>query len=451
MDDSISVGILGAGISGLSIAYELQKNGISATVYEKSNYVGGAIHSVEQDGWMIEEGPNTLMVKSQEIWDMLDDLDLTSDIVEANKIAKKRFVVKDRKPVPVPMSAGSFVTTSLISAGAKLRLFKEPLVRATQKNDESVASFIKRRLGQQPLDYGVNPFVSGIYAGDPKKLSVKHTFSMLWELEQQYGSIAKGMLKKERSQNRPNRAMISFKKGNQMLPEALAKSLVKPVQTSTEITSLKRSGAQWEITGQQSGKGFESYHDCLISTLPTHVLPALFESNLFNELADLPYAPVSVMGLGFKANEIDHPLDGFGMLIPEVEDFKTLGVLFSSTLFPNRAPNGSKLLTCFIGGARNPELAKKSQKKLAQIILNELTQLLGLNGQPTFQHHKYWEKAIPQYSVGYDNYLSVIERIEAQNEGLYLQGNFRGGVSVPDCISSGFETARKALAFLKAK
>ena len=190
-------------------------------------------------------------------------------------------------------------------------------------------------------------------------------------------------------------------------------------------------------------------HDCIISTLPAHTLPSIFDIETFGDLADLPYAPLSVLALGFKTEQIDHPLDGFGMLIPEVENDHLLGCLFSSTLFPGRAPEGHQLLTCFIGGARNPELALKSQEKLQEITLKELNKLLGITGKPTFAHHKQWQKAIPQYEVGYNHVLSVIKEIEKEYRGLYLGGNFRGGVSVPDCISSGFETAQKVDSYLK--
>jgi len=451
MNNDTTVGILGAGISGLTAAFALQKEGISTVVYEKSDEVGGAIQTVEKDGWLVEEGPNTLMVKSQEVWQLLDDLVLDSQMVQANEVAKKRFVVKNRKPVAIPMSLGKFLSTSLITAKAKFRLFKEPFIPATEQEDESVASFIERRLGRQPLDYGINPFVSGIYAGNPRELSVKHTFSMLWELEQQYGSIVKGMFKKDRPKDRPKRAMISFREGNQTLPYALAHSLKRSIKTSTAVTSVKKRKNKWLVSGSSSGQSFENKHDYLISTIPSYALPDLFESQSFIDLAKLPYAPISVLGLGFEANQVGHPLDGFGMLIPEVENFKTLGVLFSSNLFPNRAPDNHVLLTCFIGGARNPEIASQPKEKLISLVSSDLKDLLDINASPVFSHHKYWEKAIPQYPVGYDRYLSLMGKIEEQNPGLFLQGNFRGGVSVPDCITSAFETAQKILAFLDTR
>jgi len=446
-----AVGILGGGITGLTTAYALAQKGIESTVYEQRPEVGGAIRSISDNGWLVEEGPNTLMVKSQSVWDLLEELDLSSQMVEANKKSKKRYVVKNGKPVSLPTSLGSFISSPLLSVGAKLRLFKEPWMPQSMKHDESIATFISRRLGKQPLDYAVNPFVSGIYAGDPKELSVKHTFGTLWEMEQEHGSLLKGMFKKERPKQRPKRALISFRDGNQTLPKALAHALPQPVQTSTTVTSVGRQENGWKVQSHSGDNAQTRVHQCLISTLPTYALPEIFASKLFEELSSLPYAPLSVMALGFKKSNIQHPLDGFGMLIPEVENYKTLGALFSSTLFEDRSPKDYQLLTCFIGGDRNPELASEPVEELRDIVTEELTQLLGITGDPVFSYHHYWPRAIPQYKVGFDRYLSIMKEIEKEHRGLYLAGNYRNGVSVPDCLSSGFETAQKVQTFLQSK
>lgn len=439
-----SVGIIGAGITGLTTAYALQKRNIPVTVYEKNETVGGTIRTFKKDGWLIEEGPNTLMVRSQKIWDLLEKLNLTEDIIEANSEAKRRFVVKKNDLLSLPTSLGAFLKTPLLSAGAKLRLLKEPFVGSTDTDDESIATFIRRRLGKQPLDYGINPFISGVYAGDPEKLSIKHTFPSLWEMEQVHGSLLKGIIKKKKSPSPVKKALISFTEGNQMLPKALARALTHPVQTSCEIRSAQRTNACWKIEGVCQNHSFQADHDLLISTVPTHVLPSLFKSDLFDQLSTIPYVPISIMALGFKNEQIHHPLNGFGTLMPEVESHKALGILFSSTLFPDRAPDRHHLLSCFIGGARQPQLAKKSETELLELLLPELNDLLGIKGDPVFTHHTFWEQAIPQYEVGYKQYLSTMNRIEERYPGLLLGGNYRHGVSVPDCISSGFETAEKA-------
>src|SRR5699024_5873581 len=185
---------------------------------EQADSVGGAIKTRHSGDWLVEEGPNTLMVKSHLIWQLLEELNLNAKIVEANSLAKRRYIVKNNHPVPLPDSVLSFLKTPLFSPAAKMRLLKEPFIAASSEEDESIASFIRRRLGKDPLNYAVNPFVSGVYAGTPNKLSVKHTFSALWELEQQYGSLFKGLLKKERSKDKPKRTLISFTEGNQLLP-----------------------------------------------------------------------------------------------------------------------------------------------------------------------------------------------------------------------------------------
>src|SRR5699024_4815816 len=191
-----------------------------------------------------------------------------------------------------------------------------------------------RRLGPEPLDYGINPFVSGVYAGDPKKLSIKHTFSTLWEMEQRYGSLLKGLFKR-RKQNTPvKKKLISFTGGNQMLPAALARALDTQVRTSCEITSAKRVDDRWMISGAQENQSFQAEHEILISTVPAGELPSIFESRLFNRLSAIPYVPMSVLSLGFNREQINHPLDGYGLLTPEIENHAVLGMLFSSTLFP---------------------------------------------------------------------------------------------------------------------
>ncbi|GAA5521995.1 protoporphyrinogen oxidase [Aliifodinibius salicampi] len=445
-----TVGILGAGISGLSTAYALSQKNINVTVYEKEAVVGGAIKTASINDWLVEEGPNTLMIKSPELWELLDSLGLNDIIVEANNIAKKRYVVKNNRPIPLPLSVSDFLKTSLLSLNAKFRLLKEPFVAKQEQSDESIASFISRRLGSEPLDYAINPFVSGIYAGDPKKLSVKHTFAPLWEMEQEHGSLLKGAIKRDRKNSSIKRSLISFKEGNQTLPKAMAGAISGTIDIETEITSITNKDSHWEVGGNTKGMPFTQTHDVIISTLPAHSLSSIFNISIPDELNELPYAPISVIALGFRSSQIEHPLDGFGMLIPEVEDRRTLGVLFSSTLFPNRVPKDHELLTCFIGGARNPGLASKPKQELQSIIMDEIGELLNISGDPIFTHHRYWKKNIPQYEVGYDQYLKQIEEIEKKHNGLFLDGNFRGGVSVPDCILSGFKTAKKTETFLES-
>lgn len=438
-----SVGILGAGITGLSIAYVLDKQGFDVSVYEKEDCVGGVIQSHRSGGWLMERGPNTLMVRCKEVWNLLKELNLDEEILEADEKSVRRYILKDGQLMPLPSSLVEFLKTGLLSGRAKFRLLKEPFIASAKESEESIADFITRRLGKEVLDYAVNPFVAGIFAGDPEKLSLKHTFSKLHELEQEYGSLLKGMLRQKKN-NSSRKALISFKNGLQTLPIAIGNQLKDSIKLNHKVERIRFLDKEWHLNFKN---GTVVRHNAIVATIPVHALTSLMTESdareMVSNLGNIFYAPMSVIHLGFRKDQVEHSLDGFGMLIPEAEQGKLLGTLFSSTLFPERAPDGHALLTSFIGGARNPEMAQLPKKELFEIARSELGRLLGITGQPGFASHTCWEKAIPQYEIGYDQHLQKMEELENRFPGLYLAGSFRGGVSVPDCITHGLEKVRK--------
>lgn len=440
---STSIGILGAGISGLTTAYSLQQKGADVTVYEKNGQPGGVMQTYRKDGWLVEKGPNTLLIREQGIWDLISNLNLNNRIAKPGPEAKKRYIVRNGQLCAAPMSLVDFIKTDLLSASAKIRLLKEPFIAGNTDERESVAGFIRRRLGLEVLDYAVNPFVSGIYAGDPKQLSMQHTFSSLYELEKNYGSLTKGFLKGEKKTNKAERALISFDEGLQVLPKALASKLGSALKLNTTVHQISRSATGWTL---QAGNETQ-HHDAVVNTIPAYQLENIWSDEKSQRsvslLAKITYAPMSVLALGFERDQVGHPLDGFGVLIPEKEYYSFLGCLFSSTLFPNRSPENKVLLTCFIGGARNPEKASGSTQALHNHLLPELQELLNIQGQPVFHHHTYWKRAIPQYTVGFDHYLQSMDQIESASPGFFLGGNYRHGVSVPDCIINGMEMAER--------
>ncbi len=452
---SPSVVVIGGGISGLTTGFLLNQKGFNVTLFEKKESPGGVIRSIEDDGWLVEWGPNTIMANHEKLWDLIENLDLNDQVIQPEGNAAKRYIVKNGKPTPLPDSLLEFIKTGLLSTGAKFRLFKEPFISKSGQ-PESIADFIKRRLGKEVVDYAVNPFIAGVYAGDPKQLSVKHTLSRLYELEQEFGSIVKGAVKsagKSKTKSRSNKkGLISFKKGIQQLPLSLSKKVESSIRYNSMVTEIKSKTGRWQVACE--GTAPADQYDAVIYTAPLHQLSTITteiaQAKLLSELESLRYAPIATISLGFKRDQIQHSLDGFGMLVPEVESFNILGCLFSSSLFRGRAPEGHVLLTCFVGGARNPAHVDLSDEEIKKIVIKDLRQLLGCKGDPVFKHLHRWKKAIPQYEMDYDACLDAIDTVEEHNPGLFFTGNFRNEVSVPGCIQNSYETADRAASFLQS-
>ncbi len=473
-----SVAVVGAGITGLVAAYELRRRGVNVTLYEASGHAGGAIRTSRTDGFLAEHGPNSF-VTSPPVEALLTQLDLQDDVVEANPSANRRYIVRDGTLRAFPMTPPAMLTTRLFSLRAKLRVLLEPLVRRrTTDGDESVASFVRRRLGPEVLDYAVDPFVSGIFAGDTETLSMVHAFPRLFELEQQHGSLSAGLMATrgrmpatsaptdsptdeatdeaelpETASAPANRArLISFVDGMQTLTEALEASLAGTLRLGCPVRLLHRDEGRWVVEAGQDGGARSRTVDAVVMATPAHVLAAMELPAAMRKHAALvervEYPPVSTLTLGFERSDVAHALDGFGMLIPAKEKRSILGALFSSSLFPERAPDGHVAITCFVGGARMPERAREDTDLLVERVLIDLRQLLGVRGEPVFAKHVYWPRAIPQYTVGYQAVKHAVDETELANPGLYLAGNYRNGVSVGDCVASGQQIAQRVTSYL---
>jgi oxygen-dependent protoporphyrinogen oxidase len=438
--------IIGGGLSGLAAALKRKQQGESVLVLDRNELPGGVVRTSSSDGYLVEAGPNTLMVNDQRIMDLIEDLDLTVHLVEASPDASKRFLVKNGVPVAAPMSARDAVTTPLFSAGAKLGLLAEPFRKRGQVEEESLADFVRRRLGSEILDQAIQPVVSGVYAGDPERLAVKYAMPSLYQMEQEAGSLVAGAFRKMKkpAPHRIRRKLISFQSGLAELPVAMAMKLGESYINQAELTGIDRAGDGWQVTfGDGSGDGnsmqVETRH--LILAIPAHALenlplPVELKEQL-KPLQTIPYAPVNVVALGFDRSQVEHALDGFGMLIPDQEQQPILGTLFSSTLFPGRAPEGKVLLTSFIGGRLHPERAAGSDVQLVDQTVVALQHLLGVKGLPEFQQIHRWPRAIPQMEIGHGRYLEIIEQVERDWPGLNIAGNFRHGISAPQCLLAG--------------
>ena len=455
-----SIAVIGAGITGLTAAFYLKRKGFPVTLYESGSRVGGVIESIRQDGYLAEFGPNTILETSPKISQLVRDAGLAARRLDPDPRAEARYVVRGRRPVAMPGSPLGFFTTKLFSAKAKLAVLREPFVPPRRDGkEESVAEFVLRRLGREFLDRAIDALVAGVYAGDPYKLSVPQAFPKLAQLEARYGSLIKGQIfgareRKRRGEVAKDRApKFSFDDGLQVLPETLSDCLGDAVRLNTTVTRLTQTESGWVLELRAGGRELRAEHAAVVYAGTAYKLAELeLETSAglsFAAFSEIRYPPVASVVLGFRREDVEHPCQGFGMLIPKIEGFKILGTIFSSSLFPNRAPAGRLTLTSYVGGERYPELASLPPAELFALTCADLRVLLGVKGRPTFQHSVFYPKAIPQYVLGYSRYRELMDQAEKQAPGLFLAGHYRDGVSLSDSMISGCNVAERVAEYLR--
>jgi oxygen-dependent protoporphyrinogen oxidase len=454
MVKSNKVIIIGAGISGLTTAYLLHKDGFDVTVLEKNDKVGGSIETITEDGFLFDRGPNSALETTPIIAQLVEELNLKDELVYANKEGNTRYILRNDRLHALPMSPLAFLKSKLFSGKAKLRLFAEPLIGKSQDGYyQSVAEFVKRRLGQEFLDYAINPFVAGVFAGNPEDLSVKSAFPKLYALEEEYGGLIKGTIKsvrkrnKRKEQSKHSAKMFSFKNGMKVLPESIAKHLGNRVKLSANVVSIKKTGdGDYGITYKEGTQSLTLLTDILLLTIPAYSTSELighYDSDLKNHLDNVYYPPVLVLYLGYNKADIGQALDGFGFLIPSKENKSFLGAIWSSVIFPNRANENTASFTLFIGGARSPGFLDENEETVISNAKAEFEELMKINGQSVYAKKRFWPKAIPQYSLGYVEHENYFDHFEIDKKGIFLSGNYRGGISVGDCIQNAEKVAEK--------
>jgi oxygen-dependent protoporphyrinogen oxidase len=442
-DGRLDTVVVGGGISGLTAAFHLARAGRRVAVLEAAERVGGAIQTYDDGAWRFEMGPNTVLENDESVGRLIRESGLDGGKITAAPSARRRYLYKGGRLVPLPGGPRGLVTTPLFSPAAKLRLLCEPWIgKAPEGVEETIAQFVRRRLGQPFLDYAVGPFVSGVYAGDPERLSVRWAVPKIHGLEQQHGSLIRGALARRKGPA-PGGAMISFRAGLEELPRRLARE-IGDVRTGVVCQTVARVEGGFRI--ETSAGPVEA--DRAVLAVPADAAAHLLDAATAGAsrlLGEIPYAPVVILCLGWRREAVGHPLAGFGFLAPRREGTRVLGCLFPSEIFPGRAPGGHAALAAFAGGRTDPEIVGWDDERIAATLLGELRGPLGLQGEPAFRLIRRWPRAIPQYEVGHGRFVERAREIELALPGLRLGGNFLGGVSVPDCIKNATAMANEIL------
>jgi len=436
--------IIGAGITGLATAHHLKKDGSDFLVLEQSDKVGGVINTVHEKGYIYEEGPNSGVIGNEEVIRLFEDYKADCELEEANENVKKRLILKNGKWEALPGSLKAAITTPLFTLKDKFRILAEPFRKKGNNPHETLAELVKRRMGQSFLDFAIDPFILGVYAGDPNRLVPKYALPKLYNLEQDYGSFIKGtikksFIKKSEEEKKVNRSVFSVKGGLSNLINAIYNKIgkenvllesnhieIKPVNNYFVVSFKNKKGESIEIETQK-----------VISTVGAYQIDKIapfINSELIQKIKSLHYTKVIEVVLGF-----DHwkglKLDAFGGLIPFKEKRDILGVLFMSALLNDRAPKDGALFSIFLGGVRRPEIYLLSDDKVLEILQREICDLMQLREfKPDLLKIIHHEWAIPQYEADSGERFKAIEEIENRYPGLVIGGNLRNGIGMADRI-----------------
>ena len=431
--------IIGAGITGLCLAWRLQQAGREFRLIEANSTVGGAIQTRQLHDSLIELGPNSLQLKP-ELQELLQSLGLTSQIVYPQPTVKNRFLLKHGKLHKLPLTPLQFLFSGFFSFKAKLQLFREMTIPTGRDYYETVDSFFRRRFGDELTDYAVYPFVSGIYAGDPKRMLMALTFPALRQLEQEFGSVLKGMRKKKSGGIIP---IVSLQNGLGQLTQALYEKIQSNVILHSSVRRLTKQENQWKV---QTTTGETLEAETVVGCLPAHAFGNLLEQehpSAMETFSMVHYPPVTVVHSWLPRESVTHDLNGFGALNNALESFNTLGTIFSSSLFPARCPQNQVLLTTFVGGGMFPQKAGLPDAVLTSQVCADLKNLFGLSSDPVHQQITRWQKGIPSMDGNLVRAREILPFLESRK--LFAGGNWVDGVSVPDCINTANALAKKIL------
>jgi protoporphyrinogen/coproporphyrinogen III oxidase len=446
--------VIGAGISGLACAYQLQQAGTPVIVVESGINPGGVISTIEKDGFRFDLGPQSFLT-TEPVLKLIDALGIKDELQYADARAP-RYILLRGQLVAAPMSPPSLLSTPLFSSGTKWRLLTEMMRRThPPAEDESIAAFARRKFGPELLERIVAPFVSGVYAGDPERLSMRASFPKIHEFETQYGSVIRGAMKSRPPKGTPRAGLCAFRDGLETLPRAIASRLGPSLHLETSVSAIRRgkaNGKSWfeiDITRRDQHETMAA--SAVILATPTQITSQILKSfsNSFAPIfSRIEYAPVNVLSAGYSRKQFQRPPDGFGFLVPRTEGLHVLGTVFNSSLFAGRAPEGMVALTSFSGGATDPKFCELSDQEIPETICGEVARVLGIKGNPAVTNLQRYARALPQYNIGHTEIIKSLDALTASIPGIFLTGNYLSGPSIGSCVEQAFGTAEAARAYM---
>lgn len=450
--------VIGGGISGLACAWRLRQLGRPVLLLERSTRFGGVIDTIEQEGFRFDIGPQSF-TNTQAASELIDELGLSGELVRADPHAP-RYILKRGRLVPAPLSPPQLLLTPLLSPRTKLRILAEPL-RHTRPPaaDESVAAFIRRKFGADLLANLVGPLVSGIWAGDPEKLSLASAFPSVHRFEERYGSVIRGQIKQRRESGGKRPSLANFRGGLKVLVSAIAAKLGDSALSSAEISAIRRSptaqGHRFDVNYAVGGAPQSLSAAAVVIATPAQEAARLLsgtEAAFTEALGRIEYAPVAQVSAGYGLEQIEYwnaekGLEGFGFLVPRGEELRVLGTVWNSALFPERAPRGMASFTSFLGGITDPEIVSYDSDQIAAIALSELSSVLGITASPAAHHMVRWQHALPQYNLGHQAVIAQLQDLSARTPGIFLAGNYLAGPAIGACVEHANEAAHNVARF----
>jgi oxygen-dependent protoporphyrinogen oxidase len=448
------IAIVGAGISGLCTGHYLVKQLSAAgraaeiVLFESESVPGGKMRTVREDGFNMEWGPNGFLTNKPHSLELVGSLGIESRLARSSDLARKRYIYSGGTLHRLPESPPAFFKSKLLSLGGRLRIVGELFAPGPPEGvDESLGDFARRRLGPEALEKLIDPMVTGIFAGDPDRMSLRACFPLIHDLERKYGGLVKGMIALRKERRRagvkqemsagPGGVLMSFDAGVQTLTDVLAERLAEGLHLGVSVDRIERRNGRLLLSLTEKGLRGEIDTDAVVVAAPAYAAAAILsplDAALGDALSAIPYSPISVVALGYDKAMLGNPLDGFGFLIPRGERRKILGALWDSSVFPNRAPEGKALIRAMVGGVRGPELAALPSPELIALTRSEIAATMGIAAEPVLSRAFFHEKGIPQYLVGHGGILDRIDGRLAAEPGVYLNSNAYRGIALNDCV-----------------